>query len=185
MRNGGCCGVSLLMLSRSCWEEMNTTIAQPYSRTLITRILLSVILLLVLLVAASVKLMGGGWLLLICGIPYLLIFLLHADCHIVPILRSPQSKPSLLAVVLASHVIFIVGFLLQIDYSDAPLPHLALTNITWNVLNWPPPLAGMTYPAAPAWIARLGLLWNLLVLVPTFVSWPLLFYKRFYTEKRS
>lgn len=162
---------------------MNTTIAQPYSRSVILRILLSVILLLALLVAASAKLMGAGWLLIFtCGIPYFLTLGLAA-CHLVPIVRGPQSKPFVWVIVIVSHLCLIAGMLLQIDYSDAPLPHLALTNITWKVLDWPPPLFGMSYPAAPEWITHLGLMWNLIVLVPTFVSWPLLIYKRFYSEK--
>ncbi len=113
-----------------------------------------------LFIAAIARFMSAGWLLFLFCPAYLVIFGLHTAIHLRASRKVQTAKSGYLAVILLSHLCLIAGMLLQVDYSDAPGAYMALVKAD----------------QMPYWIAEMGLIWEILVLIPLVITWVLLLF---------
>ncbi len=92
------------------------------------RLQLSLFLILVITLVLSiwVRLMGAGWYLIFFGIPLLILAVLHLLFQVSAIRKISKMKPAYAAVILASDLLFFLGFALQVDFGDAPGAYLAI-----------------------------------------------------------
>jgi len=106
------------------------------------------------------KMEAGGWGVIIFGIPYLVIGVIHFILHCSASAKARNAKPALIVLLLASHIFFVLGFLLQIDAGDGPdfLTITYLVSGDYGLPSW--------------WPATLWM--NVLVFVPLVVTWVLM-----------
>ncbi len=108
------------------------------------------------------KVMAGAWGLLIFGIPYLVMGVIHFVLHCSASAKARNAKPALIVLLLASHSFFLLGFLLQVDGGDGP---------SWLTIMYL--IKGCCSGLLPSWWP--ATLWmNALVFVPLVVTWVLM-----------
>lgn len=111
----------------------------------------------VVVLGLALKLIAAGWGILLFGIPYLAIGVIHFLLHRSASARIPNAKPAPIALLVASHAFFVLGFLLQLDGGDGS----DFMTITYLVSG--------DY-GLPSWWPE-TLLMNVLVFVPLVVTW--------------
>jgi hypothetical protein len=67
------------------------------------------------------RLYAPGWMILFLLVPYVALIAVHAAVHVHATQRMGTPNRSLVVLILASHVLFIGGFLLQWDTADEPI----------------------------------------------------------------
>jgi hypothetical protein len=92
-----------------------------------------------LALSIALRLMAPGWLLFLFGIVLILIAVVHLIVHMRAIKRVPFAKPRYIYLVVFSHLLFFLGFVLQIDgdalYGRAPIVCWLLLSSSDSV--WP------------------------------------------------
>ena len=111
--------------------------------------------------ALILRMSNGGWLLIIFGLGYVLLCVVHVLLHRRAAAASTRWTWPLLTALAASNLALLCAFVLQWDTDDAAYTRLTLT------ANYDP----INSPGPPAWLDQRS---DLAILVPI-ASWPLLF----------
>lgn len=102
----------------------------------IQAILRSVLIVTVVL-SFIIRIEAGGWILIIFGIPLLIIMVIHIGILNWAIKKIPNTKPIYPYLLIVSNLCFFLGFVLQIDYGDAPIAYVPI---------FFPTISGITFP---------------------------------------
>ena len=81
--------------------------------------LLLVALAVVVFAAVGARLLAPGWMLPSLGLLYLLVIVLHVAINVPMAIRAGAGQRGFLPAIAASHLSFLAGFLLQLDFGDA------------------------------------------------------------------
>jgi hypothetical protein len=120
------------------------------------RVYWSLALFLAVLFSVAIKLVTGGWLVLILGIFYLSVCVIHVAVHLRTIFKLQGGTQALSKLIFISHVLLVGGFLLQVDFGDLN---------SWLTITFPlgaPP---------PLWWEDAALFMNVVVFLPVFFTW--------------
>lgn len=89
-----------------------------------------------------IRIATPGWLLFFCGLPLLIVIILHTMFLNGAIQKIPDTKPIYAYLIVVSNLFFFLGFVLQVDGGDAPGIYVPI---------FLPLLSGVSFPSESNW----------------------------------
>lgn len=104
--------------------------------------LLRAVLTVTVLLSIIIRIATPGWMLILFGIPLLIVISLHTGFLNGAIQKIPDTKPIYAYLIIVSNLFFFLGFVLQVDFGDAPERYVPI---------FLPFFSGVSFPSESKW----------------------------------